>query len=302
MSEVKIDDYFKEWKDVEAVPVSYNQRDLILYALGIGSSDLKFVYENHSDFAMFPTYPIVLGFKGTSSDVLSFPSPPMMASNVLPPLPGARAFLDGERYFELIKPLPSQGGEFMLKTRLVGVFKKGSGAAAESESLITDAKGEVYVRMCSSAFCVGAKDFKDAGVSNSENVKLPTRTPDQVAEMKTSPHQTHIYRLSGDYNPLHVDPDSASMMGFQAPILHGLCSLGFTARAVLSAFGDNDATRFGAMRVRFASPVIPGDTLVVSMWKEGPRVICEVRVKETNKVVLSNCYVVLKGAAPASKL
>lgn len=290
----------KEWKEIEAVPVSYNQRDLIIYAIGIGATEMKYVYEQDDEFSMFPTYPIVLGFKGDSSDVLSFPSPAMMASNALPPLPGARTFLDGERYIEIVKPMPSAGGSFFLKTRLAGVFKKGKGATCETDSIITDAKGEVYVKMCSAAFAVGAKGFADAGKSNSEVVAVPTRAADKTVEMTTSAFQTHIYRLSGDYNPLHIDANMASMVGFEQPILHGLCSLGFTARAALAAFGDNKAENFSAMRVRFASPVFPGETLVVKMWKEGPRVVCQASVKERNVVVVTNCYIVLK--QPTSKL
>lgn len=103
----------------------------------------------------------------------------------------------------------------------------------------------------------------------------------------------------GDYNPLHIDPDASAMMGFDVPILHGLASLGFTARAVLTTFANNDPTKFKSIRVRFAKPVLPGETLVVKMWKtsgEGSevKIVCEVRVKERDIVVVNNCYVVLQ--------
>jgi acyl dehydratase len=292
----------QEWKDVEAVPVSYNQRDLIIYAIGIGETDLKYVYENNEDFSMFPTYPIVLGFKGDSQDVVGFPSPAMMASNAMPPLEGARAFLDGERFLEVLKPLPVEGGNFFLRTRLVGVHGKGKGATVDTESTVSDEKGQVYIKICSAAFAVGAKNAPSVGISNSENVTVPTREPDSVLEMPTSVTQTHIYRLSGDYNPLHIDPDMSAMMGFPAPILHGLCSMGFAARAVLATYANNDARKFKNIRIRFAKPVLPGQTLVVSMWKEGPRVVCLVRVKETNDVVAKNCYVTLQNEDIPSRL
>jgi 3-hydroxyacyl-CoA dehydrogenase/3a,7a,12a-trihydroxy-5b-cholest-24-enoyl-CoA hydratase len=292
----------QDWKDVTPVPVSYNKRDLLTYAIGIGSTDLNFVNENDENFAMFPTYPIVLGFKGDEQDVVTFPSPAMMASNVMPALDGARAFLDGERYFEQLRPLPSEGGNFLSKTRLCGVFKKGSGAAVESESIISDAKGNDYIKMYSAAFAVGATNVTDTGISHSESVKVPARAPDQVVEMPTLPNQAHLYRLSGDYNPLHIDPNMSQMMGFPQPILHGLCSMGFTARAVLQTYADNDPSKFKAIRVRFAKPVMPGETLVVKMWKEGARVICEVRVKERDVVVIKNCYVDLQGGCIRSKM
>merc|ERR1712032_1717081 len=139
-------------------------------------------------------------------------------------------------------------------------------------------------------FMVGAKGFKDAGVSTAEMVSPPKRAPDQEVEMKTGEFQTHAYRLSGDYNPLHIDPDMAPAMGFKEPILHGLCSLGITCRAALAAYGDNDPENFKALRCRFASPVIPGQTLVVRMWKEGSRVVLQTKVKETGKICINNSY------------
>jgi len=123
--------------------------------------------------------------------------------------------------------------------------------------------------------------------------------------MKTLPNQTHIYRLSGDYNPLHIDGNMAKMGGFEAPILHGLCTFGFSAHAVLKNFAGNDPALFKSIKCRFAKPVFPGETLVVSMWKESnegsarTRVIFEVKVKERDVVVVNNAYVELN---PKSKL
>jgi len=177
---------------------------------------------------------------------------------------------------------------------LIGISKRGQGALVEAESTISDDK-KVYVRIVSGSFLVGAKDFEPekAGKSYSENISVPKRAPDAVEELKTLPNQAHIYRLSGDYNPLHIDPNMAQMNGFQQPILHGLCTFGHAARAVLKAFGGNDPAQFKAIKCRFAKPVNPGETLVVSMWKEGSRVIFEVKVKERDIVVVNNAYVEL---------
>eukprot|EP01125_Pyxidicula_operculata_P006349 TRINITY_DN2203_c0_g1_i1.p1 TRINITY_DN2203_c0_g1~~TRINITY_DN2203_c0_g1_i1.p1 ORF type:complete len:292 (-),score=68.20 TRINITY_DN2203_c0_g1_i1:134-1009(-) len=271
--------------------VSYTRRDLILYAIGIGCDELRYVYENESDFAAFPTYPFVLGFKGTDQDVVSFPSPTMAQTMVVPPLSGTKVVLDGERYLEVVNPLPADGAELTLKSKAIGIHARGKGAIVETETIICDSN-KVYIRMISGAFLVGAKGFKDAGKTNSENVVVPKRAPDAVEEAPTLPNQAHIYRLSGDYNPLHIEPSFAEMNGFKQPILHGLCTLGHAAHAVIKHFCNNDPANFKSIKCRFAKPVMPGDTLVTEMWKEGNKVFFVVKVKGSD-VVVNNAYVEL---------
>ena len=281
----------------KGVAVAYNTRDLLTYAVGIGCTDLRYVYEYDEDFQAFPTYPVVLAFKGTDQDVVDFPSEAMQEAGSLPPLSGIKTVLDGERYIEKVCPLDTDGADTMrIQSRLIGVHKRGSGASIETESQLVDETGKVYYKFISGAFALGAKDFKDSGVSFSSKVPVPERAPDKVSEFKTSPFQTHIYRLSGDYNPLHIDPDQAKAFGFKEPILHGLCSLGINVSAVLKAYADNDADRFKALKLRFSKPVIPGQTIVTEMWKEGSRIIFLGKVKETGAVVVNNSYVDLEPA------
>lgn len=264
------------------------------YAVGIGCTELRYVYEHDENFAAFPTYPIVLSFKGTSQDVVSFPSEAMMSQPIVP-LDGVRVGLDGERSIEKLAEIDPEGGELTLKSRLIGVHKRGSGASVESEQVLIQNGKEVY-RIISGTFMVGAKNFEDSGVSNSEKVGVPSRAPDATLELPTSPTQTHVYRLSGDYNPLHVDDNFAKMSGFKQPIIHGLCTFGMSARAVLKQFAGDDQKKFKLFKGRFAKPLLPGDTLVVEMWKEpGNKIVFLTKSKDTGAVVINNAYLLLHG-------
>lgn len=180
---------------------------------------------------------------------------------------------------------------------MIGVHNRGSGASVESEGLFIDSSGDTIYRTVNASFLVGAKDFKDSGITNAEKVTVPKRSPDATVEMPTSPYQAQIYRLSSDYNPLHVDPGVAKKAGFPGPILHGLCSFGISARAVLKQYCENDPKNFKAMRVRFAKPVMPGDTLVVEMWKEGNKVIFVTKSKTSGEVCLNNAYLLMTSSA-----
>jgi len=287
-----------QWTESEA---SYNTRDAIIYALGIGCSEQHFIYENDPNFAVFPTIPFALLFKGTSQDVLPFPPPGAAMPKFV--LPGTRAGLDGERFMEQHGALSAKGMRLKVRSRIVGVHKRGkAGALVESETEVHDAATNIKLfRVVSGTFMVGAHSFQDIGTSFSANVPVPDREADKTLEMQVGAQQAQLYRLSGDYNPLHVSPPFAKSVGFGEPILHGLCTLGFTARAVVSAFANNDPSSFRAMRVRFSSPVLPGQMLVVKMWvstEHKGRVLVQTFVKETNKVVINHSYVDLDPSLP----
>jgi acyl dehydratase len=115
---------------------------------------------------------------------------------------------------------------------------------------------------------------------------MPDRDPDLKVDIRTTPNQALIYRLSGDYNPLHIDPDAAEAAGFPKPILHGLCTYGITCRAVLSAYAEYDAARICEHAVRFSAPVFPGETITVDLWQDGDVVSFEAGVKERGAKVI----------------
>lgn len=272
--------------------ISYNTRDLLIYAVGIGCDELKYVYEGDPNFSVFPTFPITLAFKGTSSDVVSFPSPPMLKMPIIP-FEGIRTVLDGEREIIKVGNLSIEGSELTLKSRIIGVHCRGSGAFVETESLLVE-KGKTVYRMVSGGFYVGAKNFTDSGNTNSQKIIQPETAPTVTVKIPISQQQAKIYRLSGDYNPLHVDDDFATLSGFKTPILHGLCSLGVSVRAVLKEFGDNDPNRFHSVKVRFSKTVNPGDTLIIDMYKVSEtKIIFITKSKNTGQAVINNSYVTL---------
>ena len=267
----------------EAVDISYGQRDVLLYAVGIGSRDLRFVYERHPAFAVFPTFPIRWGGAGAPID-----------RKLVPNSPGPLN-IDAERYLELRKPLPASG-TVSVRSRVVGIHPRGRGNGfVEFESVVADASGDVCVKMVNGSFRRGVEKlgdiepFEGAGQTYSQKLTVPDRTPDVAVECRIADNQAHIYRLSGDYNPLHIDPDSARFGGFDAPILHGLCTFGHCAQLLLGALADGDPTRFGKIKVRFSAPVFLDDVLNVLAWEDGVgRVAFEARVAD--RVVVSNAF------------
>merc|ERR1712232_875854 len=271
------------------IPMTYNKKDLILYSLGIGCEENQFLYEFDEKFAAFPTYPIVLTFKGDQgTDVMPFP-PPMQLDALSASLPGVRAPLDYEKVIEKVCDLPAEPTKLIADAKMVGIAQKAKGAITENEFILKDESGKVYYKILSSAYMTGVKGVKDSGVVSSKAIPVPSSAPDKILELKTDGRASKIYRLSGDYNPLHIDPNMSAMMGFKEPIIHGLCSLGHATRALLQMWCDNDPSKFKALRLRFSSPVLPGQTLLVESWKTGPTTILfQVKVKETGKVCISN--------------
>ena len=275
------DDQPGAWGD--PVAITYTERDVLLYAVGIGSTYLRYVYERHPQFAVFPTFAIRWGGAGLALDPVA-----------LPPSPGPLS-IDAERSLELLAPLP-HAGTVHVRSRLVAVHPRGKGSAfLEIESEVVDVGGQVCVRMGTGVFRRGVEalgdiaPFEGRGRTRSTRITVPEAGPDIEVGATIAVNQAQIYRLSGDYNPLHIDPDAARFGGFDAPILHGLCTYGHCAQLLLEALCDGDASRFGTLKLRFASPVIPGDRLAVRAWHDAAgRVVFDARVDD--RTVVSDAY------------
>ncbi|CAB3257017.1 unnamed protein product [Arctia plantaginis] len=268
---------------------NYNSKDLALYALGVGASvvnpsDLKFLYESHEDFVALPTYFILAG--------MCIESP--LVANSMPP--GKHAdftnILHGEQYIEFLGDYPGTEGEFTIRSYVADVLDKGSSAVSIVNSEIYQNK-QLVVRTQQQIFVLGQGGF--GGPRNSKLAvgvqNAPKRAPDAVVEQRTAEDQAALYRLSGDYNPLHIDPNVATASGHSKPILHGLASLGFSARHVLAKYGGNNPSNMKVLKARFVKPVLPGQTLVTEMWVEGKRVHFQTKLKETGNAVIAGAYI-----------
>ena len=267
----------------ESVEIDYNQRDVLLYAVGIGISDLRFVYERHPAFAVFPTFAIRWGGAGAPIDTALIPNSPGPLN------------IDAERYLEAIKPLPPSGSA-RVRSRVIGIHPRGRGNGfVEFESEVADAAGDVCLRMVNGSFRRGVQElgdiepFEGAGSTYSQKIAVPEREPDVAVETRIADNQAHIYRLSGDYNPLHIDPEAARFGGFDVPILHGLCTFGHCAQLLLAELAEGDAARFRKIKVRFSAPVFMNDVMRLRAWHEDAgRVLFDARVED--RVVVSNAY------------
>lgn len=281
-------------KDAVEDIFEFGNRELILYALGIGAStknsqDMRFLYENDADFSPLPSFFVLPGLSLTMSNNLVSTALPNSTADLT-------NILHGEQYLEVLDDLPTSG-KLITKGKVIDVMDKGSGALVVFGCDSYDTNGRQLIKSQISVFVVGAGNFGGKKQPSADVVPLaaaPSRAPDSSIQYKTTEDQAALYRLSGDRNPLHIDPDFARMSGFKTPILHGLCSLGFSVRAVLSTYADNNSALFKAIKVRFSGPVLPGQSLKVDMWKQGTRIHFRTIVTETGKEVISGAYVDLK--------
>jgi len=268
----------------EGQSFSWTDRETMLYALGVGmgadpmdEKELPFVYERN--LKAMPTLASVVAWGA---------GPGMMNINFL-------MVVDGERRITFHKPMPV-AANITADSRVLGAYDKGEGRGAVivNETVLKDAAtGEAIATLVSSIFARGDGGFGGPSEGQPEPHTVPTRAPDMSVDIATRPDQALLYRLSGDRNPLHSDPEFAKRAGFPRPILHGMCTYGISCRAVLQTYAEYDPTRFKYHAARFSSPVFPGETVTVDLWKDGEVISFEARVKERGVTVIKNGKTVL---------
>jgi acyl dehydratase len=260
----------------------YTEKDAILYALGVGlgrdpmdEDELPFVYEKN--LKVLPSFAAVLGWPGfwlrdldTGVDWVKV--------------------VAGEQALVLHRPLAMRGTTIG-RTRVTAIIDKGAGKGAlvYSERALTDASsGERIATVTQTTFCRGDGGFGGPPREAPAVHPLPARAPDLICDRPTRPEAALIYRLSGDPNPLHVDPAVAEAAGFPRPILHGLATFGIACHAILKCLGGHDPGRLKAISGRFSAPVFPGETIRTEMWRDGTTVSFRARLIERDVVALNN--------------
>jgi acyl dehydratase len=277
---------------------TYGDKDVMLYALGVGMShdpmderELAFTYEKN--LKVIPTAATVLA---------SAMGRPARGADQVEQKPGHRPsqinflmVVHGEQKVELHKPLPTSG-TFTAQGRTIGAFDKGKdkGAVIVNETVWTDEAGEKVATLTGSTFARGDGGFGGPSEGQPDPHQIPSRKADLSVDISTREDQALLYRLNGDRNPLHSDPDSAKRSGFPRPILHGLCTYGITCRAVLQAITGYDPDQILSHQARFSAPVFPGDVITVDLWKDGKNISFEARVAARNATVIKNGLTVLR--------
>lgn len=267
---------------IPGVEANYAPKDCILYALGLGlgqdpmnEDELAFVYEKN--LKVLPTNAATIGHPGfwlrdldTGVDWVKV--------------------VHGEQNMMLHKPL-QPFGRVKSRTRVTEVIDKGAGkgAVVYSERTIHDqASGELIATVIQSAFCRGDGGFGGPKREGPVPHSIPQRAPDLACDLSTRPESAAIYRLSGDPNPLHIDPAAARAAGYPKPILHGLATFGVAGHALLKSLCGYDPARLTAIAGRFSAPVFPGETIRTEMWTDGAVVSFRARICERDVTVINN--------------
>lgn len=281
-------DKLMAWK-FDDVEQTYTTRDTILYALGLGygadpmdQGQLHYTYEK--DLKAAPTMAVVLGYPG------------MWMRDPETGIDWVR-LVHGEQGVTLHGPIPAEG-TVIGRTRVTDIVDKGEGKAAivyTEREVVDKATGNSLATLWQSTFCRADGGFGGSPEAPRKPAAMPDGEPDLTDTVPTLPQAALIYRLSGDYNPLHAEPEIATAAGFERPILHGLATFGVAGHSILRTCCDYDPARLKSIQVRFSSPVYPGETIATDIWRDGNGVSFRSRVTERDVVVLNNGRVELNG-------
>jgi acyl dehydratase len=267
---------------------AYTDREVMLYAYGIGmgadpmdEKELAFVNEavaTPRPLKIVPTFASVAAWGAGPGE--------MNLNRVM--------VVDGERDITFHKPL-AVAAHITADSTVLAVFDKGKdkGAVIRHQTVLRNETGEALATLFASRFARGDGGFGGPSEGQPEPHQVPSRAPDKSIDISTRPDQALIYRLCGDRNPLHSDPEFAKRAGFPKPILHGMCTYGITCRGILQTYADYDPSAFRQHAARFSSPVYPGETVTMDMWKDGNVISFEARVKARNVTVIRSGRTVL---------
>jgi len=271
---------------VPPAQASWDADDVILYHLGIGAgigkatdpAELEYTYERNlkvlPSFGVIPVFDALLNMNNIDGIDVNY-----------------ALVLHGEQDLELHRPIPVNGS-IESRVRVAGLYDKGKAGLVVLEVESSDADGPLFTNRFS-IFARGEGGFGGEPGPKPANA-APERAPDAGVASPTMSHQALLYRLSGDKNPLHADPEFAAIAGFETPILHGLCTYGAACKAVVDEMLDGDVTKVARYQVRFSGVVFPGETIVTSMWDEGNRIVLNAATMERGDTVLSNAAVWLR--------
>ncbi|KAJ6219956.1 hypothetical protein RDWZM_005768 [Blomia tropicalis] len=308
------EDQLQKSVDTNQSIFTYTSLDAILYALSVGITTndpfhLSFLYEANDPFIVLPTFGTTVSLNAVfdQSVIQDAISRYNLEDNLI-------RTLHGEQYLKLYQPIPASG-KLTSKPRLIDVLDKGAGALILIDVPTYDESGTLMFRNQLSLMMMGSGNFGGKRSTEDESVvsvvDVPKRQPDAIIYQQTTSDQAAIYRLCGDLNPLHIDPTFSTIGGFERPILHGLCTLGFATRHVMQCFVSNvdDVQEvFDACKARFVGAIIPGQTIETRCWRSHTnsggssgiadhqltRIHFECYVKETGNKIISSAFVDLK--------
>ncbi|MEX2520057.1 MAG: MaoC/PaaZ C-terminal domain-containing protein [Paracoccaceae bacterium] len=265
---------------VKGGEVSWTGKDAILYALGVNlgrdplnRGELAYLFEK--DMKVLPGFAMVLGHPGF------WMREPQFGIDWV-------KIVHAEQFLETSRPIPSSGTA-RVDIRVTGIVDKGAdkGAIVYYEKTLSDAAtGAEIARVTTGAFCRGDGGCGDHGVPPSSLAATPERAPDRSVTREIDLRAALIYRLSGDFNPLHIDPETARQAGYERPILHGLCTMGLANHVLVEEMAGGDPERFKGFACRFSRPVYPGDKLRVDIWNEDGGARWRVVSETSGQVVL----------------